>query len=182
MTARAPGRAFQQYNYGSPSRWDWIQSGLGAIARDEGLFTTYRPIMNYTEEEAGFPFRFERSIWWMCTGLLSQVMFTMPMRRAHVGEGWMWTAASVLALRASKHLRFDPTLPTNFDDPQARPDTSGLSMMEKYVNLLLKVGPALPTPSPPPSPALGGLCWGWQVYPSHSDPLVTPGGGRPGRP
>ena len=87
----------------------------------------------------------------MCTGLITQVMFTMPLgvlsydavdgSGADENRRWMWTAASVLALR-SPALSFDPTLPANFDGGTDEEDTtaggaSALSFLERYVEKLL---------------------------------------------
>lgn len=128
-----------KHNRGSPGLWNWIEGGLGDVAADEGLYHSHKPVVTYSGAEAGFPFRYRRSLWRTCVGLISQIMFTMPLRPLTVDEetgDWMWTAASVLALRTPQ-LRFDYTLPTNFDDPTGAPDKSGLSMLERYVGRLL---------------------------------------------
>jgi len=52
---------------------------------------------------------------------------------------WMWTAASVLGLRSSPKLEFDPALDINFDAPDDDEiKSSGLSMLERYVGKLLE--------------------------------------------
>lgn len=136
--------AFTTYNRGGTmSSWDWTRNGLSEAARDDAIYTSYKPLMNYSHGEAGFPFRYGRSIWYMCTGLISQVMFTMPMSTISIPketwggggdeeDGWMWTAASVLSLRTPA-LKFDPTTTVS-----ESVDSKGLSAMEVYVNKLLK--------------------------------------------
>jgi hypothetical protein len=65
-------------------------------------------------------------------------MFTMPLSPLILNKtsgDWMWTAASVLALRTSK-LQFDPTLSKDFDGNEDA-KTNGLSMLERYVIRLL---------------------------------------------
>ncbi len=68
-------------------------------------------------------------------------MFTMPLAPLVVNKtsgDWMWTAASVLALRTPK-LQFDPVLDINFDVPDnENVKNSGLSMLERYVSKLLE--------------------------------------------
>lgn len=69
-------------------------------------------------------------------------MFTMPLAPLVVNKtsgDWMWTAASVLALRSSPKLEFDPALDINFDAPgNDDVKNSGLSMLERYVSKLLE--------------------------------------------
>jgi hypothetical protein len=131
------GSSFKRYNdkkvYDS---WDWITSGTFEIANSDNMYSTHNPIMNYSVGEVGFPFKNQTSIWHMCTGLISQVMFTMPMRPLVVDQvtgDWMWTAASVLNLRTPS-LAFDPTLSKEF----AGSTSSGVSMLETYVQKLLE--------------------------------------------
>lgn len=135
--------AFKMYN--SPEEvasWDWSSSASTQAAEEaagQGLYTSYRPIMNYTAQEAGHPFRFGRSLWSMCTGLVSQVMFTMPLaptlvQEAEQGEGqWMWTAAGAFASSGGgPGPPFDPIVE---HDKGAQ---EGLSALEAHVRDLLK--------------------------------------------
>jgi hypothetical protein len=65
-----------------------------------------------------------------------QVIFTMPMSPLVVNKAsgdWMWTAASVLALRTPS-MQFDPATPSDTIDKN---NYEGLSMMELYVQKLL---------------------------------------------
>ena len=131
--------AFLKYNGGNTDAWNWFANGFDEPAVKEGLYYSHRPIMNYTKQEVGSPFRDLHPIWRTCTGMISQVMFTMPMHPITLDKNtgdWMWTAASVLGLRTPE-LEFDYTRPTNFDDPTGAEDTSGLSTLEKYVGKLL---------------------------------------------
>jgi hypothetical protein len=116
--------------------WNWDTSGVSEIASSDNMYTSYSPLMNYSSGDVGYPFKGGKSIWHMCTGLISQVMFTMPMRTLVVNSNtgdWMWTAASVLGLR-NPLLEFDPTLSRNF----AGAEDGGTSMLEEYVQKLLE--------------------------------------------
>jgi hypothetical protein len=116
--------------------WNWTHAGLGEIARDDGLYDSQRPVVNYSAAEAGYPFIRDTSIWDMCTGMVSQVMFTMPMSSIKIDDHLAWTVSTVLGLRTDA-LKFDPTLETDFG---SMPPTElhGLSMLERYVNKLLE--------------------------------------------
>jgi hypothetical protein len=116
--------------------WNWANTGLGHIARDDGLYDSQRPVVNYSAGEAGYPFIRETSIWDMCTGMVSQVMFTMPMTSIRVDDHLSWTVSSVLGLRTDA-LKFDPTLPVDFGSMPPT-ELNGLSMLERYVNKLLE--------------------------------------------
>lgn len=61
-------------------------------------------------------------------------MAPLTLKDPDTSENWMWTAASVLALRSSPKLAFDPSLPVDFDGDGK---DSGLSMLERYVSRLL---------------------------------------------
>jgi hypothetical protein len=78
------------------------------------LYDSQRPIVNYSAAESGYPFAHNKSIWDMCTGMVSQVMFTMPMATMVVDDHDTWTVASLLGLR-NDALKFDPTLNSDFD-------------------------------------------------------------------
>lgn len=129
--------AFRRYNGDEPNLWDWGARGTAAAAADEAMFISHTlPIMNYSAGEVGSPFRFNRSVWWTCTGLLSQVLFTIPLSvHTYDDEHQQWTLSTVAPLR-TVNLAFDYTLPRDFDngDPE---DASGLSMLERYVQRLL---------------------------------------------
>jgi hypothetical protein len=116
--------------------WNWIDSGLGNIARDDGLYDSQKPVVNYSGGESGYPFIRETSIWDMCTGMISQVMFTMPMSSIKIDDHLAWTVSSVLGLRTDA-LKFDPTLATDFGTKSII-ELDGLSMLERYVNKLLE--------------------------------------------
>lgn len=123
--------------------WNWTNTELAESARSDGIFTSYEPTMKYSVDEVGYPFKNYKSIWRMCTGLVSQVMFTMPMTTLQLNKDEsMVTAASVLPLRTD-NLRYNPVANANFDteayasDGQANTIDDGLSMLEKYVSKLL---------------------------------------------
>jgi hypothetical protein len=113
--------------------WDWHASGVDAIARDDGLYGSQHPITNYGAAETGAPFEHDSSIWDMCAGMVSQVIFTMPVVSLTVDGHDSWTTATVLGLR-NRQLEFDPVREPDFDGV----DPNGLSMLEKYVRLLLE--------------------------------------------
>jgi hypothetical protein len=60
-------------NQAEVDSWNWQEGGLGTIARDDGLYSSQHPIVNYSAAEAGYPFAHNKSIWDMCTGMVSQV-------------------------------------------------------------------------------------------------------------
>jgi hypothetical protein len=67
-------KAFKAYNDPEVVKsWKWEDSSMGELARSDGIYSSYSPIVNYSSGEVGSPFRNERSIWYMCTGLISQV-------------------------------------------------------------------------------------------------------------
>lgn len=65
--------AFKLFNKGDTASWDWGESGVAEAARQDHLYGTYEPVMNYSAGETGFPFKARKSMWHMCTGLISQV-------------------------------------------------------------------------------------------------------------
>lgn len=143
--------AFKLYNSKEEvASWDWTQSEASREqAAAHSLYTTYRPLVNYTGEEAGYPFRFRRSLWTMCAGLVSQVMFTMPLRPAFVqdaasgGEGdWMWTAAGAMAESSDGEQVGPPFDPVRAAGSSGEEDTAttgnGLSALETHVRALLR--------------------------------------------
>lgn len=118
--------AFRLHNRPETTQsWSWAANGLGETARSDFLYTTHRPITNYSLEEVGSPFLHERSLWYTCAGLISQVMMTMPMAGLETPEEEVWTISSVPNLI---NLQFDPTRISS--DP-------GLSYTEEYVERLL---------------------------------------------
>jgi hypothetical protein len=125
-------REFTQENsdVGEMSSWNWVEMGLGHIARDDGLYDSQKGIVNYSAGETGYPFANGSSIWDMCTGMVSQVMFTMPMTPITIDDHVSWTVTSILGLRTDA-LRFEPTR-------QASGEGDGLSMLEEYVEKLLE--------------------------------------------
>jgi hypothetical protein len=129
---------FTHYNLDTTEvgSWNWVDQNLGHIARDDGLYDSQRPVVNYSASEAGYPFIRNTSIWDMCTGMISQVMFTMPMASIKVDDHLSWTVSSVLGLRTDA-LQFDPTLATDFGSVPLT-EINGLSMLERYVNKLLE--------------------------------------------
>jgi hypothetical protein len=136
--ALAGGNQNQEFTYHhldpvEMESWNWVDSGMGSIAKHLGFYDSQRPVVNYSAEEVGYPFKNNTSIWDMCTGMVSQVMFTMPMATIVVDDHDSWTIASVLGLR-NPTLEFDPTLESDFDGQESH----GLSMLEKYVNKLLE--------------------------------------------
>lgn len=109
-------KAFKRYNDPKvPESWVWEKTSMGELARSEGIYASYAPIVNYSSGEVGSPFRNERSIWYMCAGLVSQVMMTMPMSPISIAENGggddattaTWTASTVRKLES---LRFDPSI------------------------------------------------------------------------
>ena len=71
--------AFTLHNSAEEVRsWDWVETGYAHIAAAEGIYASYEPIVNYSAGEAGFPFKYGRSLWYMCTGLVSQVRKSAP--------------------------------------------------------------------------------------------------------
>jgi hypothetical protein len=116
--------------------WNWMDRDLGHIARDDGLYDSQRAVVNYSAGETAYPFIRGTSIWDMCTGMVSQVMFTMPMTPIQIDEHQSWTVSSVLGLRTDA-LKFDPALETDFGGIPPT-ELSGLSMLERYVNKLLQ--------------------------------------------
>ena len=115
------------------AKWDWSSLGLSAIARQSGIFDTTQPIIKYSYDEVGYPFKNGQTIWDMCTNLVSQVMFTMPM----VVKDEHWTPSVVARLLADGH-EFDPIILKDWDVDENIGETSGLSELEKYVNGVLK--------------------------------------------
>jgi hypothetical protein len=116
-------REFFQY-HGDPveqQSWNWVASGTANLAKDDGLYDSQLPVVNYSTGETGYAFARNTSIWDMCVGMVSQVMFTMPMASIVIDGHESWTAASVLGLRTDI-LQFDPTLEPDFDgeDPNGK--------------------------------------------------------------
>jgi hypothetical protein len=118
----------------TPPQWRWedkVDSAQSAVR--SGLFRTFGHVMQYSEAEIGSPFLHGKTIWDMCTGLMSQTMFTSPMLLDVTGA---WTLKGIAALRNSG-LEFDPAMNVNFDgDPEAA--GSGKTMLERYVQKLLE--------------------------------------------
>lgn len=134
------GGALREYT--SPAElqsWNWEHHNDGAKAVDttssDGLYASHRPILKYDATESASPFKDDKTIWDMCTGLVSQVIFTLPLL-PDVAEGGMWTASTVPELDSFTSTRFDFTLPRDFaGTPSAKDD--GLSMLELYIQKLL---------------------------------------------
>lgn len=121
-------KAFRSWNDPATSRsWAWEQVGLGEAARSNFLYTSHRPITNFSVEEVGSPFKHSKSMWYTCAGLISQVMMTMPMAGLRVDGQDTWTASSVLSLL---HLKFDPAASRS-------KGSSAASSTEEYVEKLL---------------------------------------------
>jgi hypothetical protein len=53
---------FYHRNLAEVNSWNWNRAGLGYIARDDGLYDSQRPIVNYSAEESGYPFARDTSI------------------------------------------------------------------------------------------------------------------------
>ena len=70
-----PGNmAFKKYNNAEKLRaWNWTSVGMAESAtKVSGLFSSTDPIMTYNDSEVGYPFKFERTLWHTCDGLLRQ--------------------------------------------------------------------------------------------------------------
>lgn len=102
--------------------------------------------MTHSSTEAGFPFKFGGTLWDACAGLVSQVMFSIPMREIRLDQdasegvhAAMWTISSVQELR-DLGIPFDPALDVRFEDPDSDGDTNpgGGGMLERYVSRLLR--------------------------------------------
>jgi len=73
-----PGNtAFKRYNDPQKMKaWNWTAAGMAESAtKVSGLFSSTDPIMSYNDTEVGFPFKFERTLWQTCEGMLRQASF-----------------------------------------------------------------------------------------------------------
>lgn len=133
---------------GVPGTWNWATSPQ-ALRRavSAGILSSYVDIVRMDESEAGYPFRGDgaspdRTLWEACTGLLGQLMFSMPMRPVPVEPGDLhsapaWTLLSVAELR-EVGIQFDPAANVRFEAPaNAEPDETGQSMLQRFVTRLL---------------------------------------------
>lgn len=127
-------KAFTRWNNPNEvKRWNWTNTGHAESAtRVSGLYMSTQPIMKYDPSEVGYPFKNSKTIWETCEGLLRQVMFTMPLGQLVVNRtsgDWMWTAATVLAMR-NPEMQFDPL-------SAASDEEDGLSYLERFVQRVL---------------------------------------------
>lgn len=98
-------------------------------ANADHLYAWQKPVMFYNETEIGSPLRYSETLWETCTGLLSQVLFTMPIRS--VGND-SWTTST---LSGSDAFEFDPVMSRSAFDGVPM---EGRSVTELYVDLVLK--------------------------------------------
>jgi hypothetical protein len=87
-----------------------------AAAVNEHVYAWDRPVMFYNGSEIGSPFR-NTTLWETCTGLLSQVLFTLPVRQQSTGA--QWSLSKLVGV--DKLPEFDPT--NDRDPPYDRSPT-----------------------------------------------------------
>lgn len=112
--------------------WNWDELGFSGIARDSGLFHPSSPIVEYSSSEAGWPFRNDTTLWDMCTSLIAQVMFSMPLRKMDK----QWVTSTAATLLAEGH-EFDYTVLKDFSDDEVPDPSDGVTALERYVSALL---------------------------------------------
>lgn len=61
--APAESAFFRHNDAATSASWDWIAGGVGEPARDDGIYTSYEPLVEYAASEAGHPFRRGGGIW-----------------------------------------------------------------------------------------------------------------------
>jgi len=121
-----------------PNMFNWQELSLSQLAMDLNIFDSNEPLVNYTEPETDYPFKNGKGIWDMCTGLLGQFVFTMPMGSIRSKEDDMdQITISTIKQMTDEGIIFDPTMDTDFDNRQQF-ELPGLGMLERYVNRLLE--------------------------------------------
>lgn len=120
--------------------YDWEGLGFSESAQWLGLFDSKSPVMNYSLGEVGYPFKNRASLWDHCVGMVSQVIFTLPMGSVLGSDGQEEWSISTVRKIVEMGWHFDPTMAKDFDGTldEESEDVAGTGMLERYVGKLLE--------------------------------------------
>lgn len=124
-------KAFKEFAREETSWNDALQT----VASDQGVFDTTVPLVHYSNADVMHPFKSDKSVWDLCTGMVGQVVFTQPLQSWSEGAEYddAWTLSRIAARVVPE---YDPTMPADFDGSPLQ--SEHVSMLEKYVSEMLK--------------------------------------------
>jgi hypothetical protein len=98
------------------------------------LYSVNQPVVSYDDNEIGWPFKDGSSIWDLCTGMVGQIFFTLPVLKLTSDEyDQAWSLKTIVQDNMPE---FDPLMPPDYDGvPMQANETS---VIEKYVRQLLQ--------------------------------------------